>query len=274
MQTITKLCLLVYIVMSIQKIIITAPHVVCRKSYRDCDRRAREAAMRIYEAIPDRFHVSLHLSNLYRRDYDGNRVSSRKTPWREEVTRDIQESVKRYGAEHVLLLDIHSMVGLSKEYARRGDDAMPMLCTISYDDRISTLRDRLEAALGKVVTAFRGGARFDLISEARDHGVVGILIEHNENHDLLTSEDIDKEIQVLIPWIDDLPTIQPSCILGTRRPGPEEIAVMGQPVAVDTLIQYGLLLLVLIIVLIWATAHYYLGERNVDNFLNWVAHRP
>lgn len=258
--------------MSIQKIIVTAPHVVCKETYRDCDRRAREAALRIYEAIPARYHATLHLSNLYRRDYDGNRVSSRSTPWREEVARDIQESVKQYGAEHVLLLDVHSMVGLSKEYARRGDDAMPMLCTISYDDRVSALRDRLEAAIGKVVTAFRGGARFDIISEAHQHDVMGILIEHNENHDLLTSSDIDKEIAVLLSWIAELPDVQPSCILGTRRPGPEEVAVLGQPMAVDTLIQYAVLAIVLVLLVVYVVVRQFLGERNVDNILSWLSH--
>jgi hypothetical protein len=177
----------------------------------------------LYDTLSKHYDTTIHVSNLYRGDIDGNRAESRGTPWRQEVREDLRNSVRKYGSRGVFVVDVHSLTGYLPEFARYGDNILPVIALLSYDERMTILRQRLELAIGKPVNAFRATTRADILEEAREFGVSGVLIEHNEKYTQFTMDDVKKEMDVLVEFLADLDMIEKGIgRLPTRRPGGDE----------------------------------------------------
>lgn len=250
----------------LKRIIISAPHSLCLKPYRDCDTRAKESAEAIAAALSPIYSVSLHLSNLYRMQTDGNRKESRGTGWRDALTADIRESIALYGRDAVMVLDVHSCWAGSKEYTDDNGEE-PVLSFISFDQKTSTLRDMVATALGKSVTCFESGRRNDITLECRNLGVPCILIEHDEDHTRLTDEDFDRYIQVLVSYLAGYHTIQPSHRLPPRRAGPSEISVFGVIIdeyAIDAISKWTAIIMVICVLVVCVLVAYRGVYRGMD----------
>lgn len=235
----------------LRKIIISAPHSVCLKPYRDCDTRAKESAEAIARALKGRFDVSMHLSDLYRLQIDGNRRESQRTGFRNRLRADIVNSISRYGRDGVMVLDVHSCWAGSHEYTD-DDGVEPVLSFISFDEKTSALCDMVKSALGKSVTCFKSGRRNDITLECKNIPVPCILIEHDEDHSRLTDEDFTRYLEVLVQYLTQYHDIAPTRPLPPRRAGPSELTIFGiliDEYAIDTIAKWGICMVIAVLIL-------------------------
>lgn len=242
----------IHVMSGLRRIIISAPHSLCVKPYRDCDTRAKESAEAIYRALEPLFSVSLHLSDLYRLEIDGNRRESRGTSYRDRLAADIRSSLAKYGKDAVMVLDVHSCWAGSREYTD-DDGNEPVISLISFDQKTSALRDMIADALGKSVTCFESGRRNDITLECRDLGVSCILIEHDEDHARLTDSDFVRYVSVLTSYLTEYPSISPTRKLPPRRAGPSEVTILGVLIdeyALDDITHWASILLVVTLLIV------------------------
>lgn len=235
----------------IRKVIITCPHGKCHDTVnRDCDRRAREMALRIHGVIAPKYDTTLHVREAPRAVLDCNRVESRDCAWRRAITRDLHDSIAKYGVESVLLIDAHSLTGYMPEFTVGG--VIPAIAVISWDPRATILQQRLAMALGKPVWGFWATSRADIITEACELGVAAILIEHNEKHTQLTEGDVARELEVICELIPEWHEVNPVGTLHIKQPGDDEFVLFPgtQPIS----LRYLPFVLFLVVVMVVTTA--------------------
>lgn len=181
----------VLIPMSLPNIVITSPHAKCDLSHpkRACDLAAALAGqMMAEEAEKHELNYVYFPGNVYRAEHDLNRKKSRKTEYRQKLLRQI----KKLSKSRSVLLDIHSFPNYYMDEAgdinffRKGETP-PDIVLIQgplnlYENRqLTALLYSVLSKRGIRVKILDGISVNDILNQAAENRLPGILIEYNES---------------------------------------------------------------------------------------------
>jgi len=176
-------------------IIITAPHSLCKDKFiRDCDRRAKSAALLLKNVLENMVgkdcDITTHTSTLYRPRVDGNRAESRGTKYRITLIKIIN---KKLDTGETFLLDMHSFPpdsthGNYKVYFLEVQHAFRT--SWSKADRFNASR-AISNVFGSYGGAIlRGSIENDIVLTTMYKGAHSILLEVNESRDVLGDDQL------------------------------------------------------------------------------------
>ena len=174
-------------------IVLTVPHAVCIQTRRDCDRKAEEAARRLYKHLIKRvsikekkkrrrrIKVHLFVSDLYRPIVDANRASARWTTTFRQRIRNVDAG---------LLIDIHSYpkhsVWIEEKHGDDDDDDdnQPEMVVLDNEPDAPTpwVTEMVSFLRRKGVRIYHlvGSIENDIVREARNRGIPAVLLEFYE----------------------------------------------------------------------------------------------
>jgi hypothetical protein len=177
------------------RVLVTVPHSACQQDRpgpdgRRCDRRAREAAEYLSQALrlAQVDHLLITNDTVDRASLDLNRLPARPSAWRQQVTEQMQQG------NFTWLLDIHS-------FPR--DSFGPGLDLVLLDDSGTNNSKNVELArvlartLGYNRVAILPGNRNDIQQEAVSRGIASVLIEFSEEAGDLSSQELRQAAEAL-----------------------------------------------------------------------------
>jgi hypothetical protein len=131
---------------------------------------------------------------------DMNRATCRHTSYRDQVRDKVDYNVRKYGAQHVGLVDLHSFTPGMNAYAPH-DYEIVILDPHRDPDKHEPYSDELSAYLREngVDTAILKGLDNDITEEMRDMRLAFVfLLEFNEGLSRLRAQ---KVAQIIAPWL-------------------------------------------------------------------------
>ena len=155
------------------KVVLTVPHAVCRNPQRDCDRLAEASARSLAADLAGRVEVVLKIGNVYRPVGDLNRIETRRTPFREDVVKELSSTS--------LLVDVHSFPA-TEDWGRGVSSEVVILDVAPNVGPASRWEELTTALQAKDVNALylQGSKLNDIVVQAHEARVPAVLIEFNE----------------------------------------------------------------------------------------------
>lgn len=177
--------------MNLPTLLVTSPHAKCDLSHpkRMCDLAAALAGQTMLEeAAKNELNCLYFPGDVYRYTHDLNRKRSRHTNYRQSLLKHI----KKLSKLDSVLLDIHSFPNYYMDEAgdinffRKGESPPEIVLiqgplNIYRNRRLTNLLYSILSKKGVRVKILDGISVNDILNQASEHNIPGILIEYNES---------------------------------------------------------------------------------------------
>ena len=192
-------------------IIITVPHGFCFYQSlgfdtRDCDKRALDASIILYNKLKERNNVPLiFLSNIKRSKIDLNRPWSRFTEWRQQINDTLRELKNLNPQAKLILVDMHSFPQETEN--TKGWKKIAFLDT-EETETVNNLINKLNDGLGKgtIISNFVQGSNInDIQITSRRYVDFSFLIENNEYIENFTEDELRKAYDIIADYLLTFP---------------------------------------------------------------------
>lgn len=174
------------------KILIISPHSECdsNNQVRHCDRSAKKMAERLYDISKKKYDTTLILSDKLREKIDYNRKVAETTKWRN----DIREFIESNQNDKILVLEMHSFP--PDHHSIYGKTAL--VSTKENTDEMIVFSEILKRNNFNIDLMIITDVSHIMIDLKQYDNVVHHLIEFNENYENTDFEYSDGEINSLL----------------------------------------------------------------------------